>query len=51
MNDDDFDAPFASLADTDPDDIEHMFAQTAKGLSVNMDGRIAAMPSSRDDHD
>jgi hypothetical protein len=40
MNDDDSDAQFASLADTDPDDIEYMFAQTAEGLSIDMDGRI-----------
>jgi hypothetical protein len=40
MKDDDFDAQFASLADTDPEEIEYMFAQTAKGLSINMDGRI-----------
>ncbi len=40
MNDDDFDAQFASLSESDPADIEYMFAQTAEGLSVNMDGRI-----------
>jgi hypothetical protein len=38
VNDNDDDAQFASLADTDPDDIEYMFAQTAEGLSVNWTG-------------
>lgn len=40
MSDDDFEAQFEGMAGADPDDIEYMFAQTAQGLSVNMDGRI-----------
>jgi hypothetical protein len=37
-NDDD--AAFAELTESDPGDVEYMFAQTAKRLGVNLDGRI-----------
>jgi len=40
MNDNDDDAQLAAMSDADPKEIEYMFAQTAKGLSVNMDGRV-----------
>jgi hypothetical protein len=39
MTDDD-DAQFDEMTQTEPSDVEYMFAQTAKGLSVNLDGRI-----------
>jgi hypothetical protein len=46
MTDDD-DAQFDEMTQTEPTDIEYMFAQTANGLSVNLDGRITLEGVSR----
>jgi hypothetical protein len=37
---DDPDAQYAALTESEPGDIEYMFAQTASGLGINMDGRV-----------
>lgn len=38
--DGDPDAQFAELTEAAPGDIEYMFAQTASGMGINLDGRI-----------
>lgn len=37
---DDPDAQYAELTASEPGDIEYMFAQTASGMGINLDGRI-----------
>lgn len=37
---DDEDAQFQTMGETDPADVEYMFAQTAAGFSAGPDGRI-----------
>jgi len=37
---DDDDAQYATLTESEPGDVEYMFAQTAAGIGINLDGRI-----------
>jgi hypothetical protein len=37
---DDPDAQYAELTESAPGDVEYMFAQTAAGMGINLDGRI-----------
>jgi hypothetical protein len=37
---DDPDTQYAELTEAAPDDVEYMFAQTAPGMGINLDGRI-----------
>jgi hypothetical protein len=37
---DDPDAQYAELTESAPGDVEYMFAQTATGMGINLDGRI-----------
>jgi hypothetical protein len=38
--DDDPDAQYAELTEAAPGDVEYLFAQTASGMGINLDGRI-----------